>query len=142
MLGMWRCYTWSKLNEESHKAVFHEGDCQGWIYRKSAGLTHPAFDNLSESMPYPWSHCRFTTQYKEICTLKDTIKRLYIKQISWIWRNANDKSSKGCTNNESKIYYSIKGYIWQRELTTPETSNWLSSTIYPTINWKGFENNT
>ena len=43
-------------NEESHEAVFYEGDCQGWIHRISAGLTHPAFDNLSKSMPYLCSH--------------------------------------------------------------------------------------
>ena len=40
------------------------------------GLTRPAFDNLSESIPYLCSYCTYTKQYKEICTLKDTIKKL------------------------------------------------------------------
>ena len=61
-------------NEEGHEAVFCEGDCQGWIHRKCACLTRPAFDNLSESILC--LHCTVTKQYKEICTLKDSIKKL------------------------------------------------------------------
>ena len=63
-------------NEEGHEAVYCEGDCQGWIHRRCAGLTRPAFDNLSESIPYLCPYCTFTKQYKEICTLKETIKTL------------------------------------------------------------------
>ena len=29
---------------DGHDEVFCEGDCQGWIHRQCAGLTHPAFD--------------------------------------------------------------------------------------------------
>ena len=30
-------------------AVFCEGSCQGWLHRKCAGVTRPAFDKLGES---------------------------------------------------------------------------------------------
>ena len=33
---------------EGQDAVFCEGDCQGWVHRICAGLSHPAFDNLDE----------------------------------------------------------------------------------------------
>ena len=44
-----------------------------------ASLTHPAFDNLNESIPYLCSHCTFTKQYNKICELKETIKVLTSK---------------------------------------------------------------
>ena len=66
-------------HEEGHEAVFYEGDYQGWIHRKCAGLTCLAFDNLSECILYLCLHCTFTKQYKEICTLKDTIQKLSYK---------------------------------------------------------------
>ena len=69
----------SDENTEGHDAVFCEGDCQGWIHRTCAGLTRPAFDNLSESTPYLCSYCTFTKQYKEICELKETVKKLTSK---------------------------------------------------------------
>ena len=64
---------------EGQEAVFCEGNCQGWLHRACAGLTRPAFDNLSESMPYLCSHCTFTKQYNEICELKETVKLLASK---------------------------------------------------------------
>jgi len=65
---------------EDQDAVFCEGDCQGWIHRVCAGLTRPAFENLSESIPYLCSCCTFTKQSKEICNLKETVKALTIKK--------------------------------------------------------------
>jgi len=61
---------------EGHEAVFCEGECQGWIHRHCAGLTRPAFNSLSASIPYLCSYCTCTRQYKEICSLKDTIEDL------------------------------------------------------------------
>ena len=34
---------------DGHEAVFCEGECQIWLHRKCAGLTHQAFDKLSKS---------------------------------------------------------------------------------------------
>ena len=59
--------------------MFCEGNCQGWLHRACAGLTHLAFDNLNESIPYLCSHCTFTKQYSEICKLKETVKVLTSK---------------------------------------------------------------
>ena len=61
---------------EGHEAVFCEGECQGWIHRQCAGLTRPAFNSLSESIPYLCSYCTCARQYNEICSLKDTIEHL------------------------------------------------------------------
>ena len=61
---------------EGHEAVFCEGECQGWIHRQCAGLTHPAFNSLSESIPYLCSYCICTRQYKEICSLRNQVKDL------------------------------------------------------------------
>ena len=70
----------SDENTEGHDAVFCEGDYQGWIHRICATLTHPAFENLSESTPYLCSYCTFTKQYKEIFfELKETVKKLTSK---------------------------------------------------------------
>jgi len=44
---------------DGHDAVFCEGDCQGWIHRHCASLTHPAF---SESTPYLCPHCTLAKQ--------------------------------------------------------------------------------
>jgi len=61
---------------EGHEAVYCEGECQGWIHRDCAGLTRPAFNSLSESIPFLCSYCTCARQYKEICSLKDTIEDL------------------------------------------------------------------
>jgi len=64
-------------NIDGDEAVFCEGDCQGWIHRKYAGITHPVFEKLSsESTPYLCPHCILSKQYNEISTLKETIKTL------------------------------------------------------------------
>jgi len=33
-------------------AVFCEGDCQGWLHRQCAGVTHPAFDETDKVYYY------------------------------------------------------------------------------------------
>jgi len=61
---------------EGQDAIFCEENCQGWIHRICAALTNPAFENLSESVPYLCSYCTFTKQSKEICNLIETVKLL------------------------------------------------------------------
>ena len=34
---------------DGHKALFCEGDCQVWIHRVCAGITHLGYDKLGES---------------------------------------------------------------------------------------------
>jgi len=59
------------------EALFCEGSCQGWIHRKCAGVTRPAFDKLGESdTPYFCSHCTLVNQNKEINNLANIIKDL------------------------------------------------------------------
>lgn len=59
------------------EAVFCEGSCQGWIHRKCAGVTRPAFDKLGEpDTEYLCSHCMFVSQSKEISKLSNIIKNL------------------------------------------------------------------
>jgi len=61
--------------EPGDKAVFCEGDCQGWIHRQCAGITHPVLEKLSsESTPYLCPHCILSKQNNEISTIKETIK--------------------------------------------------------------------
>jgi len=58
-------------------AVFCEGNCQGWIHRKCAGITRPAFEKLGESdAHYLCSHCTLVSQNKEISNLANIIKDL------------------------------------------------------------------
>ena len=60
-----------------HDEVYYEGDCQGWMHRQCAGLSRFNFDKLGESiMPYLCTYCTLNKQYKEICTLKDTVQTL------------------------------------------------------------------
>ena len=61
---------------DGHDAVYCEGDCQGWMHRQCAGLSRFAFDKLGESIPYLCSYCTLNKQYKEICSLKDTVETL------------------------------------------------------------------
>ena len=59
------------------EAVFCEGDCQGWIHRKCAGVTRSAFDKLGETdAKYLCSQCMLASQNREISKLTDTIKNL------------------------------------------------------------------
>ena len=60
------------------EAVICEGICQGWLYRKCAGLTRPAFDKLGEQdTVYLCSYCMMVSQSKEISNLTDTTKSLH-----------------------------------------------------------------
>lgn len=62
---------------EGHDAVYCEGECQSWLHRKCAGLTHKAFVKICESNdPYHCVYCRVLTQSKEILYLKEQIKIL------------------------------------------------------------------
>ena len=62
---------------DGHNTVFCKGDCQGWMHRQCAGLSRLNFDKLGEStMPYLCTYCTLNKQYKEICTLKDTVQTL------------------------------------------------------------------
>ena len=50
-------------NCDGDEAVFCEGDCQGWIHRKCAGLTRSAFNRLGESdTQYLCSQCMLANQ--------------------------------------------------------------------------------
>ena len=62
---------------DGHDAVFCGGDCQGWMYRQCAEPSYFIFDKLGElSMPYLCTHCTLNKQYKEFCSLKDTVETL------------------------------------------------------------------
>ena len=70
-------------NSDGDEAVFCEGDCQGWIHRKCAGLTRPAFLKLGESdSQYLCSHCMLVNQNSEINKLMNTIKDLNASIVS------------------------------------------------------------
>jgi len=70
-------------NCEGDEAVFCEGDCQGWIHRKCAGVTRSAFDKLGESdVQYLCSQCMLASQNREICKLANIIKDLNASIIS------------------------------------------------------------
>ena len=59
---------------DGHDAVFCGGDCQGWMHRQCARFI---FDKLGElSMPYLCTYCTLNKQYKEFCSLKDTVETL------------------------------------------------------------------
>jgi len=52
------CLIWGNIilepgeSTDGHDAVFCKEDCQGWIHRHCAGITHPVFEKLlSESAP-------------------------------------------------------------------------------------------
>jgi len=58
-------------------ALFCEGNCQGWLHRRCAGVTRPAFDRLGESdKPYLCSHCMLVNQSNEISKLSTIINDL------------------------------------------------------------------
>ena len=60
-----------------NEAVFCEGSCQGWIHRKCAGVTRPAFDKLGEpDTEYLCSYCMLVSQSREISKLSNIIKDL------------------------------------------------------------------
>jgi len=57
--------------------VFYEGSYQGWLHRKCAGLTHPAFDKLGEpDTQYLCSYRMNVSQSMKVSKLADTIKNL------------------------------------------------------------------
>ena len=59
------------------EAVFCEGDCQGWLHRKCAGISRPAFDKLGESdNVYMCSYCTSVSQSNEISQLSTIINNL------------------------------------------------------------------
>ena len=65
---------------DGHEALFCEGECQGWIHRKCAGITRIGYDKLGEStIPFLCSYCTLVKQHNEIDSLKDTIKTLTSK---------------------------------------------------------------
>ena len=35
---------------DGHEALFCKGECQGWIHRMCAGITHIGYDKLGESI--------------------------------------------------------------------------------------------
>ena len=48
---------------DGHEAVFCEGECQIWLHRKCAGLTHQAFAKMSKSDdPYFCVYCQWRSQ--------------------------------------------------------------------------------
>jgi len=62
---------------EGDEAVYCEGSCQGWLHRKCAGFTRPAFDRLDEAdTQYLCTYCAAESQSKEMSKLTDTIKGL------------------------------------------------------------------
>ena len=64
-------------------AVFCEGNCQGWLHRKCAGLTRPAFEKLGEpNTQYLCSYCMMVSQNNEISKLANIIKDLNSAIIS------------------------------------------------------------
>jgi len=59
-------------------AVFCEGDCQGWLHRKCAGVTRPAFHKLGETdKVYLCSYCVSVKQNNDISKLSDIINELH-----------------------------------------------------------------
>ena len=68
---------------EGDEAVFYEGNCQGWMHRKCAGVTRPAFNKLGEpDTQYSCSHCMLVSQNKEISKLANIIKDLNSSIVS------------------------------------------------------------
>jgi len=67
---------------EGDEAVFCEGDCQGWIHRKCAGMTHSAFNKLGESdTPYLCLQCILANQNREISKLANIIRGLNVSIV-------------------------------------------------------------
>ena len=59
------------------EAVFCEGQCQGWLHRKCAGVTRPAFERLGEpDAVYLCTYCMLVNQNKEISKLSNIINEL------------------------------------------------------------------
>jgi len=55
---------------EGDDAVYCEGSCQGWIHRRCAGLTRPAFEKLGEpDTQYLCMYCMMASQNNEISKL-------------------------------------------------------------------------
>jgi len=66
-----------------NKAIFCKGDCQGWIHRKYAGMTHSAFDKLGESdIQYLCLQCMLASQNREISELSNIIRGLNASIVS------------------------------------------------------------
>ena len=62
---------------EGEDSIFYEGECQGWLHRKCAGLTDPAFDKIRRSDERFYCYQCFVTLHKlEIKDLRDTVTTL------------------------------------------------------------------
>ena len=60
-------------------AVYCDGLCQTWIHRQCAGLSKPAFNQISQptnNNPFFCPNCRLDQQAKEINSLKSIISSL------------------------------------------------------------------
>ena len=98
---------------EGDEAVFCEGNCQGWLHRKCAGLTRPAFDTLGEQDQYLCSYCMMVSQSKEISNLTDTIKNLHTAITSLtesitslqssVTKQSQSTAHKEATSNETPM---------------------------------------
>lgn len=59
------------------EAVFCEGQCQGWIHRKCAGVPRPVFDKLGESdAVFLCTYCMQVSQSNEISRLSNILNEL------------------------------------------------------------------
>jgi len=58
-------------------AVFCEGQCQGWLHRKCAGVTRPAFEKLGESEDvFLCTYCMLISQNNKISKLFNILNKL------------------------------------------------------------------
>ena len=67
-------------DQEDQEAVFCDGVCNGWIYRRCAGLSSTAFAAISSpsvSQPLYYPNCPLEMQSREIIDLKASIQQLY-----------------------------------------------------------------
>ena len=64
-------------------AVYCENSCQGWIYRRFAGLTRPAIEKLGEpNTQYLCMYCMMASRNNEISKLTNIIKDLQTAIVS------------------------------------------------------------
>jgi len=56
------------------EVVFFEGDCQGWLHRRCAGITHPTLGESNKV--YLCSYCMSVNQSNEISKLSSIISNL------------------------------------------------------------------
>ena len=83
-------------------AVFCEGECQGWLHRRCAGITRTAFHKLGETdKVYLCSYCTSVKQSNEISKLSDIITELHSAVTSLTTTIKSLQSS--VTNQSSSI---------------------------------------